>query len=127
MRRVAWVFFSLVVTAGCRAPARGGSDAISLREFVEPASRLFVTLQGQRSEVITLPLGTKLAFPVEIQPGTVLEFSLALLSGIDPGDGVEFRVYVEADGKRARAFSDVLMAYAALKWNSRRHPTSGHR
>ena len=86
MRRVAWVFFSLVVTAGCRAPARSGSDAISLREFVEPASRLFVTLQGQRSEVITLPLGTKLAnFPVEIQPGTVLEFSLALLSGIDPG------------------------------------------
>ena len=120
MRRVAWVFFSLVVTAGCRAPARSGSDAISLREFVEPASRLFVTLQGQRSEVITLPLGTKLAFPVEIQPGTVLEFSLALLSGIDPGDGVEFRVYVEADGKRARAFSDVLMSDAALKWNSRR-------
>ena len=114
------MFFSLVVVVGCRAPARGGSDAISLLNFVEPASRLSVTLQGQQSEVITLPLGTKLAFPVEIQPGTVLEFSLALLSGIDPGDGVEFRVYVEADGKRARAFNDVLMSDAALRWNPRR-------
>ncbi len=120
MCRVAWVFFSLVVTVGCRAPARDGSGAVSVLDFVEPASRQFVTLQGERSEVITLPLGTKLAFPVEIQPGTVLEFSLALLSGVDPGEGIEFRVYVEADGKRARAFNDVLTSDAALRWNPRR-------
>ena len=120
MRCLAWVFLALVVTVGCRAPAREKTDAISLLDFVQPASRQFITLQGERRELITLPLGTKHAFPVAIQPGTVLEFSLTLLSAIDSGDAVEFRVYVEADGKRARAFNDVLTSDAASKWNPRR-------
>ena len=108
------------------------NDTISLFDLVELATAdvdevshhqpalQSVTVSGEASEAITFPVGSKLALPVEIPSGTILEFSLALLTRLERGEDVEFRVYVEAGGKRARAFSEVLTPDAVARWSRRR-------
>ena len=138
MQRIAFVLFWLATAGfGCKAGDCNKSDEISLLDLVErgtpgvddasderPAHE-FLTFSGERREVITFPVDSKLSVLLEIRPGTVLEFSLALLSRIGRDDGIEFRVYVEAGGKRVRAFSEVLTSDALERWRLRRADLTG--
>ncbi len=131
---VLWLIFAGV---GCRPPEPKEHDTIYLLDFVEratpglsdlsagrPARRL-LAFSGEKTEAITFPIGSKLSVPVEIRPGTILHFSLALVSRISEGEGVEFRLYVEAGGTRARAFSEVLTSDAFERWSLRRADLTG--
>ncbi len=119
MRVLMWCWFVSLVGVGCR-DAGDLSSPRSLLDSVENDSAHLVSVGGDETEVITLRLGDKLEIPVQLQAGSVLDFSLALLSEIGPEDGIEFRIYVETGGSRARAFDDVLGPRATHGWQPRR-------
>ncbi len=79
-----------------------------------------VILEGDSREAIELPVGSKLVVPVLVPQNAVLQFSMGVSSPLTRRlPDTEFLVEIEADGRRSRAFREILAAHRANRWNDR--------
>ena len=88
--------------------------------FADRGASRVVNLDGESREALAIPVGSKVVFPLQVPQNAVLQFSLAVVSE-DTGRSyeTEFLVETESEGRRARAFREVLTGENTNRWNDR--------
>lgn len=111
---IAWV---AAAALGCSEPTRSSSYSL-FDTTSQPTAP--IRLAGESREAIATPIPYKWSFSMEIPRDPEFQFSLALINprGDDLG-GAQFLIYIESEGKRSRAFKEVLGVGQSNAWHHR--------